>query len=382
MNIFLCANAFKGTLTSRQANIAFQKGLSFLKEDRFFSFPLADGGDSSLDVLLESSNAFHVVEDLFTGVTPGRKRKARYLVDERKTAYLALCETSGLAKCRVLSPERRSTAGFGEQIKHALARGIRDFRLFLGGSSSTDLGSGMLSALGVRFQKGGKDFLPRELSLGQVETIDLSDFDRRVLSSSFTIETDVDSPLLGEKGAVSLFSAQKGTKKENRERLEENVKKLAAQEEELLGRKVRDITGAGAAGGLGFACLLFLKAKAESGAKRIIEATHLEEKLTLADLVVLGEGRVDSSSLEGKALGFLSHLLAERRIPFLVVTGGIEEEAKRILCERGAIHFILSPKPSSNVHANQDTIIKAIQREKKELLEALERKTRGGYHHG
>ncbi len=368
-NIFLCANAFKGTLTASEANMALREGLSFLQDVRFRSFPLADGGDGTLStLLLTKPKAYKKIMTVVHGIQAGEE--SFYLVDKRNIAYIALCETSGLARTDERIPERRTTLGFGEQIRHALDHGIRDFVLFLGGSSTTDLGCGMLSALGIRFLETSGPFLPSDKTMKDVTGIEKEGFDNRIAGSRFTIVTDVDVPLLGEKGAVYRFAKQKGTREEDLPFLEETVASLSRRMEDTFGKKVKEMPGAGAAGGVGFACFLCLDAKHVSGAKAILDLLELPSRIKASDLVILGEGRIDLSSLEGKATGALARLCHENGIPFVTVSGSIEKEARERLVSMGLCHSVLLGEPSSQKAGNKDKIIKAVLKDR-DILESL-----------
>ena len=378
MKILLCSNAFKGTLSALEANEAIRNGLAFLSDAIFESLPLADGGDGTLECLLETGD-YEKVVGLYTGIDIHKKEESYYLVDKEGRAYIAIYPTSGLGKTMERIPEERSTLGFGEQIKDALDRGTRDFVLFLGGSSTIDLGCGMLIALGARFKDGeGQAFLPSGLTMERVEAIDLSGLDPRLASCRFVLCHDVFSPLSGRKGAVFLFSGQKGTKKEDMPRLEKAVTRLAAMEESLLKRKARDIPGAGAAGGVGFAALLFLSATPVSGAERILKALRLEERLTKDSLLVTGEGKIDTSSLEGKSLFFLSRLCKRKGVPFLTVSGSIDRRCKERLRRLGGRLFVVSGKPAGNKADNQDKIIGALEKEKERILSLTQEVMRHG----
>lgn len=386
MNIFLCANAFKGTLTAKQANDAFREGLSFFgNRATFFSFPLADGGDGTLECLLEARKAdFEVVETSVHCLATDSLDKSRYLLDRSgKKAYIALYETSGLAKTKERIPERRTTLGFGEQIWDALDKGVRDFSLFIGGSSTTDLGCGMLTALGAVFRdEDGRSFLPTGLRMEDVQGLSLDNLDKRIGQSVFTLYSDVESLLLGPRGAVMVFSAQKGTRKEDQERLERAASVLADLMERKAGRECRDLQGAGAAGGVGFACLLFLHAVQKSGASALLDLMGLSGRMKDADLAVLGEGRIDSSSLDGKILGETARLCHRFHLPFVTVSGSIELESERRLSDLGGLRFLLSGSPSSQKEANEDKIISSLRKEEAWFESFYEKKFQGGQRHG
>ena len=379
-DIFLCANAFKGTLSATEANGAIKEGLSFLPDTLFHAFPIADGGDGTLSSLLQARpKEFKKVRTMVYGIQ--KEEECFYLVDRKNTAYIALCETSGLAKTEERLPERRTTLGFGEQIKEALDRNIRSFVLFLGGSSSTDLGCGMLAALGVKFIGHDGPFLPSSKTMEKVEKIDASGLDKRIQDSHFVLATDTSSPLLGKKGAVYRYAQQKGTPKEELPLLERIVERLSREMEKERGISVLNHPGAAAAGGVGFSCLLYLKAEYQSGAKAIIDLLRLPSKLRQADLVFLGEGNIDLSSLEGKATGVLAKLCEKKKIPFVTVSGKIEGKARERLRKMGLLRPILLGKPTRKKAGNKDKIITAVSKERSFLESFFGLDRQGGKNH-
>ena len=177
MKILLCSNAFKGTLSALEANEAIRNGLAFLSDAIFESLPLPTAETARWSVSSKPGDYEKSRRSLYWN-RHSQKEESYYLVDKEGRAYIAIYPTSGLRKDKGAHPEERSTLGFGEQIKDALDRGTRDFVLFLGGSSTIDLGCGMLIALGARFKgEEGQTFVPSGLTLERVEAIDLSGLD-------------------------------------------------------------------------------------------------------------------------------------------------------------------------------------------------------------
>lgn len=338
MKVILASSAFKGTLGAEEANSAFQKGLSFLKGAEFLSIPLADGGDdtlSALECLLPDARR---IETRTSGPYFNKSIPGFYLRSGR-TAYLSVCNTSGLALLPKPDFANTTTYGLGQQIKDAVGRGCDRIYVALGGSSTSDLGLGMMAALGVRFfDEDGKEFLPRSQDLGRLKRIDT-----RGLSLpkglSFFVLSDVESPLLGPKGATYAFALQKGAKKEDLDGLEEAMARASHLIERLSGTKP-SLPGSGAAGGLGYALLAFLHAKILPGARTILQLSRFEEKVRGASLLVTGEGKIDGTSLYGKALGEVTLLCQEHHVPFLTVSGTIDAKTEATLSERGGRLFL------------------------------------------
>ncbi len=324
LRILLAPGAFKETLSPSAAADAMEAGLRSVDPSiEIRRAPLADGGDGTLE-------AFHALRGgrfevaVVTGPL-GEPVRARFLMLENgNTAVIEMAESSGL---RLVSPDRRNpwvttTRGLGELIRAALDLGARKIIVGLGGSATVDGGAGMAQALGIRLlDAGGRDLPPGGGALAQLARIDPSGREPRLNGIEIVTLTDVRAPLLGPGGAARAFGPQKGADPAMVGRLEESLAHYAGVLDAHAGRPVRNLPGAGAAGGLGAGLASLLGAKLVAGAEVFILEAGLIPSIVWADAVMTGEGRFDATTLQGKAPGALLEMCGGSGTSGLVVCG-------------------------------------------------------------
>jgi glycerate kinase len=346
MRALIAPSAFKGSLRPREASRAIAEGLqSSYPEIELIERPLADGGDGTLEVLLhafEGSLQSARVEDPL-----GRPIEAEFgLLDDGRIAVIEMARAAGVAlfKPEELDPLRASTYGVGRLVLAALDQGAREIWLGLGGSATVDGGAGFLEALGARLPDGRGRPIPRGgAGLAQLAAVDLATVDVRVKNTALIALSDVLSPLLGLGGA-RLYMPQKGATPAMCEELERNLAHFAEIALRDTGIDVREVPGAGAAGGLG-AALALLGAQLVSGSEFIIEKLELEERIGECDLVIGGEGQVDVQTLEGKGTLALARLANRSHTPLVVLCGSRSGDL-RALHEAGVTAvFSIVPGP-------------------------------------
>lgn len=216
-----------------------------------------------------------------------------------------------------------TTYGFGQLILAALEHGATEFNLCIGGSATTDGGCGMAAALGVRFSDNkGNQFIPSGGTLKEITRIDTGGIEKRIQNSKFTVMCDVDNPLFGTNGAAYVYSPQKGANPEQVLALDEGLRHYGALLFECFGRDFASVPGAGAAGGLGAGCMAYLNANLMSGIDAILKICDFEKQLSNADLIITGEGKLDSQSLQGKVLSGI--LRDAKGVPVLSICGILE----------------------------------------------------------
>ena len=268
---------------------------------KIVKMPVADGGEGSVETILSILGG-----ELFEtqALSPDdRKIRASYGIASNGSAVIEMAQSSGLTKQNGLHPMTSSTYGFGQLILAALDRGARDFTLCIGGSATTDGGCGMAAALGVLFADDkGSSFVPCGETLCEIALIDMRNIDSRALQSRFTVICDVDNPLFGQYGAAYVYSPQKGASPEQVIFLDKGLRHLGGKLNECFEKDYSSIPGAGAAGGLGAGCMAFLGADLKSGIDVILELCDFEKQLCDADLIITGEGKLDSQSFSGKVL--------------------------------------------------------------------------------
>ena len=328
MKFILAPDSFKESMTAKEACISMENGIrKVFKDATCIHVPMADGGEGTVDALIESTNGnLHEVE---VTAPLGNKVKAKFgILGDGKTAVIEMAEASGihLVKLEDRNPLLTTTFGTGELIKYALDMNIERIIIGLGGSATNDGGVGMLQALGASF----KDSDGKEIAFGggvlkDLCTIDLSGFDKRIYDVKIEVACDVKNPLTGENGASFVFGAQKGGNKETLEELDSNLKHYAEVVKRDMGKEIDKVEGAGAAGGLGAALIGFCNGKLESGIDLVIKYSNLEEKVKDADFVFTGEGSIDFQTKFGKTPIGVAKIAKKYNIPVIAFGGRIGE---------------------------------------------------------
>lgn len=348
MNVLLCPDSFKDALSAEQAAQAMADGITRAAPSAITHLcPLADGGEGSLDALMAATQA--ECRTLTVQDALGRPRQARWgWLGEQRTAFIELAEASGLQHLN--SDERNalhtSTHGVGELFLAALDAGATQALLLLGGSATNDAGAGMLQALGARLlDQHGQPLPPGGAALQQLATLDLSTLDPRLASLDVTAAVDVDNPLLGERGASAVFGPQKGASPDDVATLDRALGHFATLAAEALGRDDRDMPGAGAAGGMGFAASSFLNARLSPGIDMIMQQAQVSSLLAKADLVITGEGRLDGQSLSGKTPIGVARAAQRLGKPVIVLAGSLGDGWQACLNEGVTAAFALADGP-------------------------------------
>jgi len=350
VKVLVAPDKFKGSLSARRVAEAVAAGLTEgWPELEVLLHPLADGGDGTMEVLVEATSGktvpFQVTGPLGEPVTA-----LLGVLGDGRTAVVEMAQASGL---QLVPPGRRdplraTTRGTGELISHALDLGFRDIIVAVGGSATNDGGTGMARALGVRFLDGaGNELLDGAAPLLELEHIDTSGIDPRVGEARITVACDVANPLLGETGASAVYAPQKGAGPREVELLEEAMARLAQITARDVVPGVEEKPGSGAAGGLGFGLMAFLGAETTPGARLVMELTGFFRHLEGADLVITGEGKLDEQTGFGKTVVTVVEEAGKRGIPVIALAGMVTEGAFS-LRERGlTAAFSIAPGPCS-----------------------------------
>ena len=322
MLVLIAPDKFKGSLSAMEVCLAIEKGLQkFDKRIKTELFPLADGGDGSLDVISNCiGNRFHEVE---VNDPLGSKILAKYLLVDKK-AYIELASASGIVLLdpKDQNPMFTSTFGTGEVILEAINNGADEIFLFVGGSSTTDAGIGIAKALGFDFyDKAGNDLFPIGKNLINIDRISNSNLDFDKNSVKFTVLCDVYNPLYGKNGAAFVFSPQKGANAFEVKLLNQGLKHFSILIKEQFIIDISKIKGGGAAGGVAAGLYGLLGADIKSGIETIMEITGFEDKLKKADYIVSGEGKLDSQSLQGKVVSKVHELASKHNKPLVLFVG-------------------------------------------------------------
>lgn len=309
MKIVIATDKFKHSLSAVVAGHSIAQGIiDGCPKAQIKVIPMADGGEGTLEVIYSTMGGEYVhakFSDPFL-----RKRDSAYLMNG-DTAYIEMASICGL---QTISPSEynplaASSAGLGEAIVDAVKRDAKKIYITIGGSASNDLGCGMLYALGVKFEDvHGVEIIPQAASLQRVAKIDVSRAKKLLKNREIFLLSDVKNPLLGENGAASVYSPQKGADRSMVDLLERSGSYFAELTEKALGVSKKDYPGAGAAGGVGFAILSFFDGEFIEGWRYLSEICNLEPIIMESDLVITGEGSYDAQSMSGKIVGGVTDL--------------------------------------------------------------------------
>lgn len=330
MNVVIAIDSFKGSLSSAEAGNAIKEGVKkvFNNADVHIS-PLADGGEGTTEALVSALNGEMVRISVHNPLA--EEIIASYgIIPESNTAIIEMASAAGLT---LIDEERRNplyttTYGVGEMIGDAIERGCRNFIIGVGGSATNDGGAGMLQALGFEFfDSEGDSIVFGAEGLSDLAEISTENAMPELSECKFYIACDVENPLCGEKGASAVYSPQKGADKEDVEKMDRWLSDYAKLTKTVFPNANPDYPGAGAAGGLGFAFLTYLKGELRSGVQLVINETNLEEYIKDADIVITGEGRLDGQSGMGKAPVGVAKLAKKYGKTVVAFAGCVTDEA-------------------------------------------------------
>ena len=324
MKIVIAPQAFKGSLSALNVANAGQKGVRRIFHDaQILACPVADGGDGTLETLVESSGG-KIMETNVADPT-GKPIVAQWgAMGDGNTAVIEMARTSGLALLTLeeRDPLNATTYGLGEIIVSALNKGFRKFIVGIGGSATNDAGAGMAQALGIKLMdREGRNLVFGGAALQNLSVIDTSSIDQRVLESNFQIACDVNNPLTGPEGAAAVYGPQKGATEENVRQLDSALGVFAEVAKRDLGKDISNLEGAGAAGGLGAGMIAFVEGHLRAGVDIVLDTVNLAEKLESADLVITGEGSIDFQTVYNKAPIGVARMAKARGIPTIGISG-------------------------------------------------------------
>ena len=331
--IVIAPDSFKGTLSSLQVCELVRQSLLEERDDlEIIAVPIADGGEGMTESFMCAMAGSEKLE-LKAKSPLGRDIDVYYAIVSGDTAVIEMAMASGITIEKENNAMRASTYGTGQIIKHALDKGIRKFFLGIGGSATTDGGIGCTAALGGKFlDKDGNEVALCGEGLADIAAVDLSQLDSRIKESEITVLCDVKNPLYGKNGAAYIFGPQKGADPKQVEILDEGLKNLAGISAEYLKKDFSQLEGTGAAGGLGFALVAFLGGTLKGGIDHILDMLGFDEKVKDADLVITGEGKMDSQSLMGKLPFGVAKRCAHTRVAAIV---GLNTADEKLIDELG-----------------------------------------------
>ena len=333
MRIVIAPQSLKGSLSAAEAGLAIAKGARAVYPEADITIvPVADGGEGTVQALVDATGG-RIVEQTVTGPLGEPVNAFFGLLGDGRTAAIEMAACAGLPLVppALRDPRITTTYGVGELIMAALDQGCRHFIIGIGGSATNDGGAGMAQALGASLMTHeGKAIGRGGAALTTLAHISTATMDARLSSCSFDVACDVNNPLCGPMGASAVYGPQKGATPEMVVQLDDALAHYAEVIERDLGVSVRDVPGAGAAGGLGAGLMAFLRATLRPGAQIVLEAVKLEEQLRSADLVITAEGQLDAQTAYGKSVGAVAALAKRYRLPVLALAGSLGEDYRTI----------------------------------------------------
>jgi len=362
IKIVIAPQAFKGSLDAPEVAEAIGRGVRQVFSDaKLVLLPVADGGEGTVRAMVQSSGG-RTVATRVLGPLEAPLNATWGLLGDGQVAVIEMAAASGLPLLRRedRNPMRTTSYGTGELIRHALDQGVRKIIVGIGGSATNDAGAGMARALGARFL----DADGRELPLGggslrRLARIDTSALDPRLAETEVEVACDVNNPLVGPTGASHVYGPQKGADQQMVRDLDVGLSLFADVVSRDLGVDVRDVPGAGAAGGLGAGLIAFAGARLQSGVEIVFRAIRLEEKLDGASLVFTGEGRMDSQDIYGKAPMAVAERAARLGIPSIAIVGSTGRDY-RVVFDHGldaVIGTVNRPMPLDRAIAESSRLI-------------------------
>lgn len=345
MRILIAPQSLKGSLTAAEAGQAIAQGVRAVYPKADVEIvPVADGGEGTVQALVDATGG-KIIQQTVTGPLGEHVAAFFGLMGDRRTAAIEMAASAGLP---LVPPERRdpritTTYGVGELILAALEHGSRHFIIGIGGSATNDGGAGMAQALGASLlNREGTEIARGGAALAALAHISRSAMDPRLQECTVEVACDVTNPLCGPTGASAVYGPQKGATPEMVAELDAALAHYAQVIERDLGLSVRDIPGAGAAGGLGAGLMAFLNATLRPGAQIVLEAVRLEERMRAADLVITAEGQIDTQTAYGKSVGAVASMAKRYGLPVLALAGSLGDHYQ-VVYELGVDAVVAMP---------------------------------------
>jgi glycerate kinase len=372
MRILIAPNAMKGSLTANDFAEAIAEGL--LEANSNFTIvkkPLADGGDGTAEVLVKALGGEFVQVQVHDPLFRMINAKFGWL-PTTKTAVIEMAEASGLKLLQAseLSPMIASSYGTGELIRLAMEMGAKKIILGIGGSATVDGGIGMMKALGFEML----DIFGSEIADGGNGLIQLSSVIKKnvpaeILRCEIIIASDVTNPLLGNNGAAHVYGPQKGATPEMVKELELGMENYVTEMEHSSKKNLKEMVGGGAAGGISIPLIAFLNATTQSGSDLIFDLLGINEDLKNCDLVITGEGCIDSQTCQGKGPASIALAAKALGIPVIAIGGAVKHEASYLF--DGTFSITNGPISLENAMGNAYYLTKNLSTEIGKLIKSF-----------
>lgn len=346
----LAPDSFKESMTANEVCDAMERGFKKVyPEAEYIKVPMADGGEGTVQSLVDATGGFMKTTEVMG--PRGTVVQANYgILGDGKTGVIEMSEASGihLISKKERNPLLTSTYGTGQLILACLKEGVSKLIIGIGGSATNDGGTGMAMALGAKFYNSNGHELPLGGGgLNGLEKIDTTGLSHLLKEVEVIVACDVTNPLCGDNGASAIFGPQKGATPEMVETLDNNLSHFAKVVQDQVGIDVRDIPGSGAAGGLGAGLLIFANATLKKGIDIVIEYAALEEKVSRANYVITGEGRIDSQTINGKTPFGVARVGQKYNRPVIAIAGQVGQNIEPLYDEGFSAILCIVPKMMS-----------------------------------
>lgn len=367
MKIVVAPNSMKGSLSAFEFADIVEK--AFLGCSDVFTVrkvPVADGGDFTGEVLQRNFQAKEIKINVRGPL--GEETKSRYFITDN-TAIIEMADASGmkLVDSKQLNPMKASSYGTGQLMAHAISKGCNQIFMAIGGSATVDGGTGMMEALSFRFfDEDNHQLSGNGENLAAIREIQSPEINKRI---SVKIICDVDNPLLGENGAAQVFGPQKGATPEMLPILETGLKNWVEILEGLSGEVLANRPGAGAAGGISVPLIAFYNAEIVPGADFILEQLKLEEQIKWCDIVITGEGKIDSQTLNNKAPLAVARLARKYNKPVIAIGGSIQSQASEAF--DGMFSLVNGPMTLDDAMENTEELLFSVAFEMAKIINKL-----------
>lgn len=348
MKFVLIPDSFKGTLSSAKICELMQKNIKkHFPESEIISIPVADGGEGSVDAFLTAMGGR---KEFVSVKNPYFEDMDAYygMLENGKVAVIEMAACAGLPLVEERkNPSKTTTYGVGQMILDAAKKGAKKIIVGLGGSCTNDGGCGAAAAVGVKFLNEKKEaFVPVGGTLKEIRKIDMSGRNPLLAGVEIVTMCDIDNPMFGEFGAAHVFAPQKGADAEMVNALDEGVKHLSGQITQAIGADISEIPGTGAAGAMGAGMIAFFDSRLQMGIETVLDTVGFEEKISDADYILTGEGKMDSQSLRGKVISGIAKRAKKQNRKVLAIVGGVEDAEIQAAYEMGvSAVFSINRKP-------------------------------------
>ncbi|HGY3716805.1 glycerate kinase [Citrobacter sp. Res13-Sevr-PEB04-36] len=326
MRIVIAPDSYKESLSALEVATAIELGFREVwPEADYVKIPVADGGEGTVEAMVAATQG-HLVHVDVTGPLGDTIQAFYGLSGDERSAFIEMAAASGLEQvpAGLRDPLKTTSWGTGELIRHALDAGVEHIIIGIGGSATNDGGAGMVQALGAKLlDVQNKDIAHGGAGLESLARIDISQLDARLAACRIEVACDVTNPLTGKEGASAVFGPQKGATPEVIARLDRALTHYAQLISRDLDVNVLELAGGGAAGGMGAALYAFCGAQLRSGIEIVTDALHLDAWVADADLVVTGEGRIDSQTIHGKVPVGVANVAKRYNKPVIGIAGSL-----------------------------------------------------------